>query len=88
VNTIVLPCDLHWDVIGITESDSRSALDHVFRPIPACRFAIRHNSASVKAGDCRGDGALEKCHVCTRPAASVSCRGQHFHRQYRILVLT
>jgi len=22
VNTIVLPCDLHWDVTGITESDS------------------------------------------------------------------
>jgi hypothetical protein len=22
VNTIVLPCDLHWDVTGITKSDS------------------------------------------------------------------
>jgi hypothetical protein len=22
VNTIVLPCDVHWDVIGITKSDS------------------------------------------------------------------
>jgi hypothetical protein len=40
VNTIVLPCDLHWDVTGITKSDS-PPLPAVLHDVAGAQFLDR-----------------------------------------------
>jgi hypothetical protein len=49
VNTIVLPCDLHWDVTGITKSDSP--------PLPGI---VLHDEAGSRLSTDQGGGSLDE----------------------------
>jgi len=51
VNAIVLPCDLHWDVTGITKSDSL--------PLPAVLHDVA--GAGVLDGPGRRESGVRAC---------------------------
>jgi hypothetical protein len=47
VNTIVLPCDLHWDVTGITKSDSPPLPDIVLHDEAGFRLSTDQSGGSL-----------------------------------------